>query len=448
MATDWSNELWRFLGSAFLFLCLGLLTGRVLAALLLGSLLYAAWQLWNLYRLQTWLRGSPTRHPPDAPPVWEDVYGRIYQMQQRNRRQKRKLGALLSKFQTSTAAMPDAIVVLGARNDIQWMNAAALRLLDLKGGDIGHPIVNLIRNPEFGEYLEQGRYEIPLQYTPTLGGDLRLAVRVIPYGADQRLLLAQDVTALHRLERVRSDFVANVSHELRTPLTVLSGFVENLQADDTDCAERWARPLALMQQQATRMQRIVNDLLLLAKLEATEGPGDTEMVDVGGMLAAIRDEARAPDASGVAEIRLEVDPRLRLSGNAQELRSAFSNLVFNAVQYTPVDGRITLRAYLQDERACVEVQDTGEGIAPEHIPRLTERFYRADVGRSRRRGGTGLGLAIVKHVMQHHGGRLEIASERGQGSLFRCVFPRAAVAVYQNGDGPGDGAEPLSGAGA
>ncbi len=235
----------------------------------------------------------------------------------------------------------------------------------------------------------------------------------------------------------------------RTPLTVLAGYIEHLQQDESGCAERWARPLQLMDQQSTRMRRIVNDLLLLARLEATENPEDIEMVDIPGLLRSIREDARAPDPAALARIEIDRAEPVSLSGNAQELRSAFSNLVFNAVQYTPPEGRINLRVYAGAEGACVEVEDNGEGIAADHIPRLTERFYRADVGRSRRSGGTGLGLAIVKHVMQHHKGRLEIESQLGQGSLFRCVFPRERVALYDPGDdseraaeGTGAGAPP------
>ncbi len=447
VAGKWSKEAWRFLGIAGLALVIGLATGRMLLSLLVGSLLYAAIQLWNLRRLQRWLRSAGTLHPPDAPGVWEDVYTRVYEIQRRNRHQKRRLASLLSQFRSATDAMPDAIVVLGRDDEIQWMNSAALRLLDLRPRDLGQPIVHLIRSPSVAQHLRHGRYEIPLLYAPPLEGDLRLSLRIIPYGTEQRLLVAEDVTALHRLERIRSDFVANVSHELRTPLTVLIGFIENLQQDESGCAERWVRPLQLMEQQSARMRRIVTDLLLLARLEATESPDDTEMVDIPALLRSIREEARAPDPAAVAEIEVDREDPVSLSGNAQELRSALSNLVFNAVQYTPVGGQIRLRVYTCDKGACVEVEDNGEGIAAEHIPRLTERFYRADVGRSRRSGGTGLGLAIVKHVMQHHKGRLEIQSELGRGSLFRCVFPRERVALYDPRDERPIG-EAASGAGA
>jgi two-component system phosphate regulon sensor histidine kinase PhoR len=248
------------------------------------------------------------------------------------------------------------------------------------------------------------------------------------------LLLAQDVTEMRRLERVRQDFVANVSHELKTPLTVLSGFIENLEHEESECSQRWQRPLNLMSQQSHRMLGIVNDLLLLAKLEsATPYLTEREMLDVAALLRGIAEEAVMPSPEQVPKISLSLDERIRLSGNEVELRSAFFNLILNAIKYTSSDGHVSINCYRdQDGTCCVEIKDTGEGIADEHIPRLTERFYRVDVGRSRKRGGTGLGLAIVKHVMQHHQAKLEVESRLGEGSCFRCRFPADQVAMLDD----------------
>jgi two-component system phosphate regulon sensor histidine kinase PhoR len=252
-------------------------------------------------------------------------------------------------------------------------------------------------------------------------------MRLAPYGEGQTLLLAQDITARLHQERVRKDFVANVSHELRTPLTVLSGFIENLQNDEKLADQRWARPLDLMAQQATRMRQIVEDLLLLARLESDSTPGRQDSVDIGRMLRLVADDCRELRAE-VPAIDCEIQSQRCVLGDESQLRSAVTNLAVNAVNHTPADGTVTLAWSDDGVESTLEVKDTGEGIAPEHIPRLTERFYRVDAGRSRERGGTGLGLAIVKHVLNRHDVRLEIRSRLGQGSRFICRFPASRLA--------------------
>ena len=343
---------------------------------------------------------------------------------------------LLDDFRRSAEAMPDAIVALGASKEIRWFNAAASRLLKLRPDkDVGQAVQNLLRSPGFQSYLREGSFEDSIEMRSPGDDSVLLALRIIPYGDGQYLLTAQDVTQRHRLERVRKDFVANVSHELRTPLTVIGGFVENLQHDESGCADKWWRPLKLMRQQTTRMQWIVEDLLLLATLEGTEGIAGREVVDVREMLAEIAEETRTVLLPGeVPVISLNADA-VALNGNALQLRSAFTNLISNAAKYTPAGGRIQVRWFCDARGGVLEVEDTGEGIAPEHIPRLTERFYRVDAGRSREKGGTGLGLAIVKHVLQQHEARLEIDSEPGQGSCFRCLFPVDRLAGPQSREG-------------
>jgi two-component system phosphate regulon sensor histidine kinase PhoR len=433
MRTGWSQELWRLAGILALSLVLGLAFGHVRELLLAGLAGALALTLYRLHQFLEWLGASDGLRPRDGTGVWGEIYYRVYQLQRRNRKRKRKLAKLLAQFQSSAEAMPDAAVALGEGWDIRWFNEAAIRLLGLRPGqDTGSSIRNLLRNPDFHAYLSGGQFDRSVEIGAPGHLGRRLSVRIIPFAGNQRLLLAQDVTDRYRLERIRRDFVANASHELRTPLTVIAGFVENMRHDGSPEAAHWARPLALMEQQATRMQRIVEDLLLLSGLESGQAITDGEEVDVGALLRDIADEAIAAAGPDAPVLTTEVASEARLRGGGQYLRSAFTNLVMNAVQHTPAGAQVWIRWRLDGDRGVFEVQDTGEGIPAEHIPRLTERFYRVDVARSRRRGGTGLGLAIVKHVLQNHDGHLEIESEVGVGSTFRCVFPAARLVFSAN----------------
>jgi two-component system phosphate regulon sensor histidine kinase PhoR len=320
-------------------------------------------------------------------------------------------------------------VVLGAANDIEWWNDAATRVLGLRyPQDTGQPITNLVRHPDFHQLLEGEDFSRTAQFPAPSRDNVMLAVSIIPYGNNQRLMVARDITRLHLLEQMRRDFIANVSHELRTPLTVIMGYVETLQDGDDECARQWARELQAMQQQSSRMQHIVSDLLLLSRLETDQGRREEQEVDVPAMLEMLREDALVL-SQGKHTIALEAERALWLKGSRNELRSAFSNLIYNAVRYTPDGGPIDIRWYRDDAGAHFEVQDTGIGVAPQHIPRLTERFYRVDVGRSREMGGTGLGLAIVKHVLMRHDAELRVESEVGKGSTFAFDFPPALVDV-------------------
>ena len=433
MRAGWSQEIWRLVGILALSLFVGLITGRVRDCLLGGLAVVLALNLYNLHQFLAWLGASDGLKPRDAKGVWGEIYHRVYLLQRRNRKRKRKLAKLLAQFQASAEAMPDAAVALGEGWDIRWFNEAATRLLGLRPGqDVGSSIRNLLRNPDFHAYLGAGQFDRSVEIGAPGQLGRRLSVRVIPFAGNQRLLLAQDVTERYRLERIRRDFVANASHELRTPLTVIAGFVENMRHDGSAEAKRWARPLALMEQQAGRMQRIVEDLLLLSGLESGQAVTNAEDVDVGALIHDIRDEAVAAAGPDSPVLTAEILTEARLRGGGQYLRSAFTNLVMNAVQHAGAGAQVWVRWRLDGDRGVFEVQDTGEGIPAEHIPRLTERFYRVDVARSRRRGGTGLGLAIVKHVLQNHDGYLEIESEVGVGSTFRCVFPATRLAFSAN----------------
>jgi two-component system phosphate regulon sensor histidine kinase PhoR len=410
----WPAEFWRLFAVLLLALIVGAIAGHVGFALAIALTGYLIWHLIN---------------PPDASGIWGEIFNYIYRLQKHNRQRKRRLAAMLNRFQEATSAMPDATVVLGPYGDIQWFNDAAQHLLGLRPSqDGGQRIDNLIRQPEFISYLTRGKYEQSVQLRSPAIEDTTLSVRIVPYGNEQRLLLARDVSHLQRIEQMRRDFVGNVSHELRTPLTVISGFLETLADDKEDpCTQQWGRSLHLMQQQTTRMQHIVEDLLLLSRLETDRSGAPREPVAVPALLEMIREDAVLLSGDKGHEIHLEVDPTLGIYGAERELHSAFANLVTNAVRYTPERGVITIRWYQDSAGAHFEVADTGSGIAPEHLPRLTERFYRVDVGRSRQSGGTGLGLAIVKHVLTRHDARLRIESEVGKGSLFVCDFAPARI---------------------
>jgi two-component system phosphate regulon sensor histidine kinase PhoR len=318
--------------------------------------------------------------------------------------------------------------MLDSQGNLEWWNRAAETLLGLKTPqDSGQSITNLLRDPRFIDYFERGSYLEPLELPSPINDRRRLQFHITRYGNREHLMLVRDVTRLFQLEQMRKDFVANVSHELRTPLTVIAGYLETLLDNVEDVNPRWLRALQQMQQQGGRMQNLLNDLLLLAKLEATDYPSDNQPVAVDLLLLSIRGDAQALSGERMQRISLEADPHLRLKGSEAELRSAFSNLVFNAVKYSPKEGEIRIRWWGDEQGAHFSVQDNGPGIEARHLPRLTERFYRVDSSRASNTGGTGLGLAIVKHVLLRHRARLEIDSSLGKGSTFTCHFPAQQV---------------------
>ncbi|PAU55029.1 phosphate regulon sensor histidine kinase PhoR [Pseudomonas indica] len=410
-------------------LLLGLITGQYAWALVIGLGAYLGWTLTQLLRLHKWLQEhKPDEPPPDGYGLWGEVFDSIYHLQRRDQKVRGRLQAVIDRVQESTAALRDAVIMLDSDGNLEWWNRAAETLLGLKTPqDSGQPITNLVRHPRFKEYFEQGNYREPLDLPSPISDRLRLQFLITRYGNREHLMLVRDVTRLYQLEQMRKDFVANVSHELRTPLTVIAGYLETLVDNVEDVNPRWLRALQQMQQQAGRMQNLLNDLLLLAKLEATDYPSDSQPVAVDLLLLSIKNDAQALSGERNHRITLEADPHLRLKGSETELRSAFSNLVFNAVKYTPSEGEIRIRWWGDDQGAHLAVQDSGIGIEAKHLPRLTERFYRVDSSRASNTGGTGLGLAIVKHVLIRHRARLDISSTLGKGSIFTCHFPAQQV---------------------
>ena len=322
--------------------------------------------------------------------------------------------------------------MLDSDGNLEWWNRAAETLLGLKTPqDSGQPVSNLVRHPRFKEYFEQGSYAEPLDIPSPVNDHLHIQLYITRYGNNEHLMLVRDVTRIHQLEQMRKDFIANVSHELRTPLTVICGYLETLLDNVDDVNPRWKRPLSQMQQQGERMQTLLNDLLLLAKLEATDYPSDNQPVDIDALLRSIKSDGQALSGQRNQTITLEVEPQVSLKGSEAELRSAFSNLVFNAVKYTPDGGKVHIRWWADKAGAHLSVQDSGVGIDNKHLSRLTERFYRVDSSRNANTGGTGLGLAIVKHVLLRHRARLEISSVLGHGSTFTCHFAPAQVTKSQ-----------------
>ena len=433
MTKPWRSELLRLAALLLSGVLFGALVGRIELGLLLTLSVYLCWHLYNLYRLVIWLREGKKFQPPETGSIWDDVFQHIFRLQQRNRKRKRNLRRMLKRFHKMTVALPDAIVELAPCSDeMEWWNDAASRFLGFKyPRDSGQRISNLLRSPTFLDYLHQGNYEQSIEIPSPVDESLTLRIRIIPYSGDRRLLVARDMTRTQRLERTRQDFVANVSHELRSPLTVLSGYLETL-VDEQEFGQEYASQLRSMQKQTERMNRIVDDLMLLSRLETESPQADPGPVLVYRLIDSVASQAH--ELSGGAEhvIQLEVDRGLCLKGHESELYSAFSNLVFNAIRYTAAGGLITIRWQATDGGAVFSVEDSGVGIAPQHIPRLTERFYRVDTGRSRSTGGTGLGLAIVKHVVLRHEGWLEIESELGRGSEFRCHFPAERCSECDN----------------
>ena len=393
----------------------------LLAAALLAALLR------NYYyqlRLSWWLWEGLSRTPPIGRGSWEPLFYGLHQMQLRHRRRRRELAALFKRFRSGAESLPDALVMLTGDGHIFWCNGLAQQLLGFRWPeDNGQHILNLLRYPEFNEYLQAMSFESPL--TLLMNNQRYVEFRVMPYTDDQFLMVVRDITQMRQLEGARRNFFANASHELRTPLTVLQGYLEMMSDQKMEKAFR-IKAIHTMQDQTQRMERLVKQLLVLSRIEAAPQGETKENVDVPSVLKRLQQSAEGLSQER-HDIVFRINEQLHVRGNEEQLRSAMSNLIYNAIIHTPPGTRIEVSWQRTFEGAQFQVSDNGPGIAQEHIPRLTERFYRVDKARSRQTGGSGLGLAIVKHALSNHDARLEISSEVGQGARFYFTLPNRLV---------------------
>lgn len=426
MNRGFNAELRRLVVFAGLCVCFGLLNGYLSWTLIAGGAAYMGWMMWQIYRLDLWLKNSKTQQPPDAPGIWGDIFDNIVRLQKRQRREKGYLQSLVKRGQDTTAALRDGVLLLDLSGNIEWFNGAAQQLLNLRSDDLGHPLVNYIRHPRFIAYFESDDHSEMLELASPQSEAIHLQYQLTRFGQGEHLLMIRDISRLYNLELMRKDFVANVSHELRTPLTVVRGYIETLQMSP-DLPERWEKALGQMEQQGLRMTNLINDLLSLSKLETDTSEYDKDEVNLQALLSIVRDDAQALSSVDGHLISVDCSASVALYGNEKELHSAFSNLVFNAVKYSPPGTPVSIRVEVLSEGLKVAVEDKGPGIDSMHIPRLTERFYRVDSSRHAATGGTGLGLAIVKHVLLRHNAKLEIDSQLGRGSCFVCEFPKTRV---------------------
>lgn len=427
MGDAWSAEYWR-LGLAFVaVLMIGALTGYWYVAWILPLSLYIAWHLRQLYFLESWLRkGTKTRKAPESGGVWALIVQQIYRRKQQERMQKKRLASTLSRFNATASALPDATIVINKTHEIEWANQAAGDLLGIeRKRDPGLRIETLIRNPAFHQWMNTAKKAKDLEIISPLDQNKKLVLRRVKFGKGQYLITARDVSQRVQLQQMRKAFIANASHELRTPLTVIAGYLEILE-NAKELPDSLLDPVVNASAQAQRMQQIIEDLLSLSQLEAgDEGERKGKKLDVPALLKQLISDMQKTLALDTHALKLDADAGLKIRAVESEFTSLAQNLIKNAVRHTPAGTAVHISwKQISTGGACLSVKDNGPGIGVEHIPKLTERFYRVDPGRSRETGGTGLGLSIVKHVMQRHGGRLFVKSTHGKGSTFTACFPQ------------------------
>tara|TARA_Y100001960_G_scaffold237410_1_gene250165 strand:- start:3390 stop:4688 length:1299 start_codon:yes stop_codon:yes gene_type:complete len=424
----WKKLAWELAFFYAPWVVVGWIFGYMPWLLLAATALQLVWHLHNQMRLSAWLWDEKRLTPPSGTGNWESLFNGIYRLQQRQRKKRKELTNLIRRFRNGAESLPDAVVVFRSEGNIVWCNKLAQHLLGFKWpDDTGQPISNLIRTPDFIKYLNKQNFSEPLEMRSPLNVERMLELRIVPYTEGEHLMVVRDVTQLKQLEGMRRNFFANVSHELRTPMTVLQGYLEMTEDPDMVVGPMWPKAHGVMTEQLNRMNSLVNQLLTLSKIEAAPMHELDEVVNVPAMLEVLEKEAASLSGDENHQLHFEVDTSLRVFADEDQLRSAISNLVYNAVKYTPPGADVYVRWYQTAQGACLEVEDKGDGIEPQHLHRLTERFYRVDKARSRDTGGSGLGLAIVKHALTHHDSHLEIQSEVGIGSKFSFILPPRLV---------------------
>lgn len=429
---SWSSYFRSVIGQelkfiAFLvFACFLLsITGLPFYKLLFIALIcYAAYHVYQGKLLLEWLSIKTRSGPPDEIiGIWGLIAAQVHRKNKYHAVKDERNRKLIGQFRKVSQAIPDGIVIVDSFKRIEWFNEPASKLLGLrKEQDIGSQIIQLLRDPGFIKFYQANKSGNPLRLDSPVDSKVKLNLRLVPF-YDKQLIIIQDFTTPYRLEQMRQDFVANVSHELRTPLSVIVGYLETLADEEDEALTAYEPVFWQMKQQSDRMTRLVEDLLTLSNLDNEQTINNKQQVEVPSMLNGILDDAVILSGNKKQTITLDATPDLWLQGNTRELHGAFSNLVANAVNYTPENGKIHIRWYREGDQLFMDVEDSGAGIEAIHLDRLTERFYRVDKGRSRNTGGTGLGLAIVKHTLQRHDATLEIKSKVGVGSTFSCVFP-------------------------
>ena len=409
---------------------LGSLVGSVAWGMVLTLLGLLGWNYRQLDRLSSWLSRNTDIEVPEGSGLWGKVFDDIYREQKRHRESQAQLKAILKRVQKSTTALKEGVVMLDAQGNLDWWNSAAKRMLGFKRPqDQRQPIINLIRDPNFIRYFHNRDYSNPLELASPLDQEISLQFTITEFAKNDRLLIVRDVTRIHKLEAMRRDFLGNVSHELKTPLTVVQGYLETFLGQRQMLSAPLEKGMDQMLSQAKRMGNLVNDLLMLSRLETGSQVEEETQIDLHQLLAEIQLDAQelAQRQGKQLEIQLEVEQPGWLMGSEKEILSAFSNLVYNAVRYTPDRGLIQLSWRTNEKGGYFAVKDNGIGIDPSHFSRLTERFYRVDYSRSTASGGTGLGLAIVKHVLLRHNANMDIQSALGKGSTFSCHFPSRTI---------------------
>lgn len=418
-----------FLSSCAFF---GFYFGHLTLALLFGAFGLLGWHYWRLYKLNYWLWQSKKLSPPTTLGIWSHIYQGIYGANLKSRNKRKSLGEVIRRFRQGAEALPDAAVVVDSDAHITWCNRLARIELGLSWPeDMGQKVYESINNKQFIKFYHAHSFDQPIEIISPINPNKILELRVVPYEDNHLMILIRDVTRLTQIEKMRKDFVANVSHELKTPLTVINGYLEMLPENGDMPAPMMKKAISEMRNQSVRMQSLIEELLVLSRIEASTERVFEKLVNVPQLLWQIQLEADALNRDKKHKIFFDISPILYVYGNENELRSAFSNLIFNGIHYTPNSGVIEVKWGVEGKQAKFSVKDNGEGIAPEHIERLTERFYRVDKARSRTTGGSGLGLSIVKHVLSHHNSVLNIQSKVGKGTTFSCRFSPELTCIVE-----------------